>query len=70
MDSEFKIYHDLAHQLIDQYGSENVGNIKGSFYLYSERSLCGSCSDALQQFSNMFPGIRVQSPFYDYRYQE
>ena len=50
-DSEVFLFEDLAARL----SPESTGTV----HLYSERTVCPSCGDVIDQFKAKFPGIKV-----------
>ncbi|WP_433134193.1 deaminase domain-containing protein [Micromonospora sp. CA-240977] len=50
-DSEVFLFEDLAAGLSP--------NSTGTVHIYSERTVCPSCRDVMDQFKAKFPGIRV-----------
>ena len=52
-DSEVKIFEHLAQAF------QNNTNVSGTIVLYSERAVCHSCANVINQFMEMFPGITI-----------
>jgi len=50
-DSEVFLLEDLAARL--------DATATGTVHIYSERAVCDSCSNVIDQFRRMFPNIRV-----------
>ena len=62
-DTEFKILENVSQRL------QGVDNPAGTINLYSEKLVCPSCSDVVNQFRTMYPKIQLnvftkQSLFY------
>ncbi|HTE13351.1 MAG TPA: deaminase domain-containing protein, partial [Chitinophagaceae bacterium] len=53
-DSEVKLLEDFAEKF------HSTPNVRGTLTLTSERLFCPSCEGVIQQFSKMFPNIRIK----------
>ncbi|MFE9690577.1 FG-GAP-like repeat-containing protein [Micromonospora sp. NPDC005806] len=50
---------DSENKIFEHYAANLSPNARGTINLYSERVPCPSCSSVIDQFREMFPGIRV-----------
>ncbi|AWX44282.1 hypothetical protein HME9304_01282 [Flagellimonas maritima] len=57
-DSEYKMLNKLADDLGGVKGS-SYPNVTGEIKIVSERDYCASCQGVLQQFSEMFPNLKL-----------
>ena len=54
-DAEYKLFDDMARELQSVPELERAGTLD----LFTEMSMCTSCSGIKEQFEDMFPNIKV-----------
>lgn len=55
VDSEAKLLEEFASKY-----EAKAKDVKGTIYLFTERPPCGSCTDVLPQFREMFPNVKIE----------